>query len=186
MPLWKIFVDGASNENGVGAVIILISPQGQQLQSSLHFQFEASNNEAEHKAMLAELHLARKVGAANIEVHSDSQLVVKQILGEYQTKGEKMAAYMTRTQDLLQSFKKYFILQIPREQNVFTDTLAKFATNVEAELSRVVLFDHLPMLSIQAPTIINAIDYSTSWMGPLIQHPTTGEFPTDRAAARKI
>ncbi|XP_062100255.1 uncharacterized protein LOC133806145 [Humulus lupulus] len=165
-PLWKVFVDGALNENGVGAEIILISPQGHQLQSALHFQFEVSNNEAEHEAMLAGLRLAREVGAASIKIYSYSQLVVRQISGEYQTKGERMAAYVTRARELLQSFKKYLICQIPREQNVFAETLAKLATDVEAELLGLVPINHLPVPSNQAP-VINTVDYSTSWMGPL-------------------
>ena len=57
-PLWKVFVDGASNKNGAGTEIILVSPQGHQLQSALRFQFDASNNEAEREAMLAGLRLA--------------------------------------------------------------------------------------------------------------------------------
>ena len=71
-PLWKVFVDGASKENGAGAGIILVSQQGHHLQNALHFQFKASNNEAEHEAMLVGLRLAREVGIANLEIYSDS------------------------------------------------------------------------------------------------------------------
>ena len=68
---------------------------------------------------------------------------------------------------------------------MFADTLAKLATDAEAELFGLVPMNHLPVPSIQAPTI-NTIDYSLSWMGPIIQYLTTGELPTDRAAARKL
>ena len=95
--VWKVFVDGALNENEAGAGIILVSSQGHQLQNSLRFQFKASNNEVEHEAMLAGLCLARKVGSTNLKIYSDSQLVVRQISGEYQKKGENMAAYVTWT-----------------------------------------------------------------------------------------
>ena len=52
---WRIFVDGSSNENGSEARIILISPEGHRFHTALRFRFKASNNEAEYKALLAEL-----------------------------------------------------------------------------------------------------------------------------------
>ncbi|XP_030497570.2 uncharacterized protein LOC115713228 [Cannabis sativa] len=68
-----------------------------QLQSALQFEFEASNNEVEHEAMIASLQLAKEVGTKNIELYSDSQLVVNQVSVEYQTKGEKMTSYVAKT-----------------------------------------------------------------------------------------
>ena len=57
--LWSIFVDGSSNENGSGAGIIMISPEGHRFHSVLRFGFEASNNEAEYEALLAGLRVAK-------------------------------------------------------------------------------------------------------------------------------
>uniref|UniRef100_A0A803PEE9 RNase H type-1 domain-containing protein n=1 Tax=Cannabis sativa TaxID=3483 RepID=A0A803PEE9_CANSA len=79
LEIWKIYVDGASSEKGSGGRIILISPQKHRLQSALQFEFEAFNNKAEHEAMIAGLQLAKEVGAQNIELYSDSQLVFNQI-----------------------------------------------------------------------------------------------------------
>ncbi|XP_062089480.1 uncharacterized protein LOC133796014 [Humulus lupulus] len=184
-PVWKVFVDKASNENGAGAGIILVSLQGHQLQDALRFHFKALNNEAEHEAMLAGLRLAREVGAANLEIYSNSQLVIRQVLREYQTKGEKMAAYVTQMREMLQTFKRHSIHQIPREKNVFADTLEKLATDAEMDLSGMVSINHLPIPSIRTSTI-NTIDHSTSWMGPIIHYLTTGGLPADRAVARKL
>ncbi|XP_062086113.1 uncharacterized protein LOC133792214 [Humulus lupulus] len=184
-PLWKVFVDRTSNKNEVGAEIILISPQGHQLQSALHFQFDASNNEVEHEAMFAGLRLAREVGAASLKVYSNSQFFASQISGEYQMKGEKMVAYVTQGWELLHSFKKHSIRQIPRERNVFADTLAKLVTDAEAEIFGLISINHLLAPSIQAP-MINAIDYSTTWMGPIIHYLTTRGLPADKVAARKL
>ncbi|KAM6542962.1 hypothetical protein CsatB_007409 [Cannabis sativa] len=107
LEVWKIYVDRALNEKGSGAGINLISSQQLQLQSALQFEFEASNNEAEHEAMIAGLQLAKEVGAKNIELCSDSQVVVNQVSGEYQTKEEKMASYVAKPRELLKHFKHY-------------------------------------------------------------------------------
>ena len=74
--LWKIFVDGSSNENGSGAGIILISPEGHRFHSALRFGFKASNNEAEYEALLAGLRIAQELKANSVQCFNDSQLVV--------------------------------------------------------------------------------------------------------------
>lgn len=56
---WKIYMNGASNEKGAGVRVILISPQGLQIQSTIRFSFPASNNKAEHEAVLVGLRLAK-------------------------------------------------------------------------------------------------------------------------------
>ncbi|XP_060965610.1 uncharacterized protein LOC133034526 [Cannabis sativa] len=103
-PAWKVFVDGASNENRSSAGIAMISLDGLRLQVALHFSFPASNNEAEYEALIPSLKLAKAVGAAKVEIFSDSQLVVNQVSGEYQTHGEKMAAYVAIVRELLHEF----------------------------------------------------------------------------------
>uniref|UniRef100_A0A803PK57 RNase H type-1 domain-containing protein n=1 Tax=Cannabis sativa TaxID=3483 RepID=A0A803PK57_CANSA len=59
LPTWKVYVDGASNEKGTGVGVVLISPQGHQLQSALRLKFLASNNKAEYKAILVGLRLKK-------------------------------------------------------------------------------------------------------------------------------
>ena len=81
--LWKIFIDGSSNENGSGVGIILISPKGHRFHIALRFGFKASNNEAKYEALLAELRVAKELKAKVVQCYSDSQLVVNQVLGEY-------------------------------------------------------------------------------------------------------
>uniref|UniRef100_A0A803NN59 RNase H type-1 domain-containing protein n=1 Tax=Cannabis sativa TaxID=3483 RepID=A0A803NN59_CANSA len=98
---WKVYVDGASNENRSGAKVAMISLDRMRLQATLRFTFLASNNEVEY-ALLAGLRLAKVVGANKVEVYKDIQLVVNQVLGKYQTHGEKMAAYVSTAKALLQ------------------------------------------------------------------------------------
>lgn len=73
-----------------GARIILTSPKGFKVQQSIRFRFTATNNIAEYEALVKGLKLARSLAVKNLVIYSDSQLVVKQILGEYETRETHM------------------------------------------------------------------------------------------------
>lgn len=88
-------MDGASNENGAGADVILISPEGHHIRSALRFKFEASNNETEYEALLAKMRIARELKVEDLGIFSDSQIVVNQILREYQGQGVRISVYRT-------------------------------------------------------------------------------------------
>ena len=88
---------------------------------------------AEYEALLAGLHLAKEVRAESLSIFSDSQLVVNQIQGKYQAKYAKMTAYLLKVRELLATFEKYEICQIPRSQNSYADALARLATAPDAE-----------------------------------------------------
>ena len=69
---WKLSVDGASNEQGSGAGLILTSPEGIDIEYALIFGFRTSNNEAEYEAVIAGLNLAYSLEVDQLEVYSDS------------------------------------------------------------------------------------------------------------------
>lgn len=124
-------MDDSSNDRKSGARIILISPEGHKFHSGVKFEFTTSNNEAEYEALLAGLWLVRSVQARAVEVFSDSLLMVNQILGEYQVRGFKMMAYLSKVKDSLAQFVRYSIQQVPREKNSSADALAKLASTKE-------------------------------------------------------
>ena len=74
--LWKVFVDGASSALGAGAGIVIITPEGIRVEHSFRLGFKASNNKAEYEALLVELRAVLNMGAREVEVYSDSWLVV--------------------------------------------------------------------------------------------------------------
>ncbi|XP_060972619.1 uncharacterized protein LOC133038471 [Cannabis sativa] len=172
--VWHLFVDGSSNEHGSGAGIILVTPDGYRIHSALRFGFEASNNEA----LLAGLRLAKELGAKAIRCFSDSQLLVNQVLGEYQARGLKMEAYLLQVQKQLQQFEYYSIEQVPREQNSNADALARLATTKEADTLNVVPVEFLPRPSINVEENEEAnmelVDTQITWMTPLVDYLTTG------------
>ena len=69
---WRVFVDGASSTMGVGAGIVIITPEGIRLEHLFRLGFKASNNEAEYEALIAGLKTALDLGARDVEVYSDS------------------------------------------------------------------------------------------------------------------
>ena len=77
--LWKVFVDGASSAIRVGARIAIITPKGIRLEHSFRLGFRASNNEVEYEALLTGLKAVLGMGAWEVKIHSDSQLVVSQV-----------------------------------------------------------------------------------------------------------
>ena len=142
-------MDGASNESCAGAGVILVSPEGHRIHSAIRFKFDALNNEAEYEALLAGLCIARELKVENLGIVSDSQLVVNQILMEYQDRGVRMAAYLAKAQELLHALGRYTIRQVPREQNSNADALARLATTRDSELIDVVPVDHLEAPSMK-------------------------------------
>ena len=77
LPIWRFSVDEAANAQGSGVGLILTSPDGIDVEYALRFGFQASNNEAEYEAVIVGLNLAHSMEADQLEVSSDSQLVVK-------------------------------------------------------------------------------------------------------------
>nr|KAJ0224816.1 hypothetical protein LSAT_V11C100009940 [Lactuca sativa] len=61
--IWNLYIDGATSKEGSGAGLILQSPKGEEITYALRFVFQVSNNEAEYKALLTGLRLAKEVGA---------------------------------------------------------------------------------------------------------------------------
>ena len=104
IPIWKLSVDGASNAQGSGAGLIPTSPERIYIEYALRFGFQASNNEAEYEAVIAGLNLAHSLEVDQLEVYSDSQLVVRQIEDTYEAKSGRMILYLKQVRDLLKKF----------------------------------------------------------------------------------
>ncbi|XP_074355936.1 uncharacterized protein LOC141695598 [Apium graveolens] len=103
-PWWTLYVDGAVNNNGSGVGIVLITPEGHRLMSAIHFKFYATNNDAEYEALINGLKLALEVGAMNLIVRSDSELVMNQVNGGFQARGPRTELYIRCAKRLLGKF----------------------------------------------------------------------------------
>ncbi|RDY10101.1 Retrovirus-related Pol polyprotein from transposon 17.6, partial [Mucuna pruriens] len=144
---WYLSMDGSSNQTGSGAGVILEGPNGVLVEQSLHFDFNASNNQAEYEALLAGMKLALEVEAKRLTAKSDSRLIIGQVNGEYQAKDPRLAKYKERANKMAALFENFKLLHVPRDQNERADLLAKLA-NTRRGLQRSVIHEN-----INIPTI---------------------------------
>ncbi|KAI5317797.1 hypothetical protein L3X38_037504 [Prunus dulcis] len=122
--MWELRVDGASNQKGVGAVVVITTLDGTLLEQAISLGFPASNNEEEYKALLAGLRLAKELAIKKLAIYSDSQLITNQASGEYMAKHPKMILYLDKVQELLKAFPTFTIQQVPQAKNAYADALA--------------------------------------------------------------
>ena len=99
-------MDGAKNEHGAGAGIILRGSDKIILKYGVKRCFEITNNAAEYEALIAGLALAVEVKAEDLKIFSDSQLVVNQVTGEFQVKDELLRKYLARVRELLTAIER--------------------------------------------------------------------------------
>ncbi|CAL2259683.1 unnamed protein product [Prunus armeniaca] len=109
-------VDGASNQKGAGAGVVIITPDGTLLEQAITLGFPASNNEAEYEALLAGLRLANELSIKKLAIYSDSQLITSQASGEYMAKHPRMILYLDKVQELLKAFPTFTIQQVPEQR----------------------------------------------------------------------
>jgi ribonuclease HI len=122
-------VDGGARGNpgpaAVGAVVT--DPQGAVLAERGDYIGEATNNVAEYRAVLLGLELAREVGANEVEVINDSELVARQIGGQYKVKHAGLKPLFLETMAALREFDRWSVRNVRREQNERADELVNEA-----------------------------------------------------------
>ncbi|XP_074336054.1 uncharacterized protein LOC141673222 [Apium graveolens] len=122
---WTLYRDGASNLNETGLGLVLKSPQGDMIAQLICCDFKATNNEAEYEALIMGLTIAKDMKIKTVYVNCDSLLIVNHVKGSYEAKDPKMVAYLNIAKRLKNHFDNFSIQQIPRENNVQADTLAR-------------------------------------------------------------
>ena len=184
---WKLSVDGASNAQGSGAGLILTSPEGIDIEYALRFGFHTSNNKAEYEAVIAGLNLAHSLEVDQLEVYSDSQLVVRQIEDTYEAKSERMILYLQKVLDLLKKFVLVQVRHVPRTENSRVDALAKLATASQDDLGNSTPVEYMaePSIDPYSPTIAS-VESTPSWMDPIWNYIIDGSLPDDPKEAAKI
>ncbi|XP_022004513.1 uncharacterized protein LOC110902081 [Helianthus annuus] len=184
--LWFLYTDGASNEDGSGAGLRLVSPEKHEFTYAIRLDFKNTNNEAEYEAFLAGLRLAIKMGAKNLQAHVDSLLIASQVNGFYDAKCDVMALYLDQAKELLQKFKKYRVVHINRYENKQADALSKLASTFFQHLAKEVRIEVLKNPSVLLRQV-NVIEMGQpSWMTPIIRYLQEGILPENKAEARKI
>lgn len=124
-----IYTDGASQGNpgqsAIGAVIQ--DGRGGVISRISRRIGHATNNQAEYTAIIAALEEATRLGAEEVDIRSDSELVVKQLNGRYRVKKASLRPLYQKVVRLTGSLRAFTITHIPREQNREADRLANKA-----------------------------------------------------------
>jgi ribonuclease HI len=118
-------VDGGARGNpGPAAVAAVAStPEGDILAERGETIGEATNNIAEYRAVLLGVSLARELGATELELIGDSELVVRQVRGEYKVKQEHLRPLHAEVLRELMGFEKWSIRHVRRDENAAADAL---------------------------------------------------------------
>ncbi len=124
-----IHTDGVSRGNpGLAAIGATLKDEPGRLVASISRRIgRATNNQAEYRAVIAALEEATRLGARQVELNADSELVVRQIKGQYRVKKEALKPLYQRVKQLQSSLGSFTIKHIPRRQNKEADKLANRA-----------------------------------------------------------
>ncbi len=124
-----IFTDGASRNNpGPAAIgIVIKDEQDKPLTTISQAIGHATNNQAEYRAVITALEEAVKLGAGQVDIRSDSELVVRQINGQYRVKSASLKPLYQQVKQLQSQLEGFTITYIPRQENTEADSLANIA-----------------------------------------------------------
>jgi ribonuclease HI len=127
-------VDGGARGNpgpsGIGVVIT--DEQGRELARANDYIGVATNNVAEYRALLLGLERARALGAREVALVNDSQLVARQLTGEYRVKKPDLRPLHELALAALSEFDRWTVRSVPREQNEIADELVNEAIDARA------------------------------------------------------
>ncbi|XP_074327818.1 uncharacterized protein LOC141665734 [Apium graveolens] len=161
---WSLFVDGASNGDGAGAGIELISPEAHKIRRATHLAFHETNNDAEYEALSKGLKLALEMKAENLNMFSDSMIV-----------------------RIIVRFNELRLELVPHGQNEGADELAKLGSPCEATLLGVVPHDIQRQPSVpelEAGSLSD--DLGPTWMTHILAYIKEGSLLDEKNEARRI
>jgi ribonuclease HI len=124
-----LHVDGGARGNpGPAAIgVVVSSPDGEVLDEVAETIGVATNNVAEYRALLRGLELARGLGASELEIVNDSELVAKQLTGAYKVKHPAMKPLYAEAIAVLGRFGSWRVRSVPRAENARADELVNQA-----------------------------------------------------------
>ena len=127
-------VDGGARGNPGPAAIaaVVTTPEGAILEERSESIGPATNNVAEYRALLLGIERARALGAGEVEMVCDSELIVRQVRGEYRVKDAALRDLHARVREALEGFERWSVCHVPREENASADRLVNDALDAGA------------------------------------------------------
>ncbi len=132
-----LFADGGSrgNPGPAASAAVLLDPAGELVEEIGAYLGVATNNVAEWTALVLGLEAALARGIRRLTVRLDSELVVKQVRGEYRVKHAGLQPLHRRAMKLIRAFEDVDVAHVPRKQNARADRLVNQVLDQEAEAS---------------------------------------------------
>ena len=183
---WTLHVDKASRASSSRVGLILQSPTRVLLKQAIWLSFFASNNEVEYEVVLARLDLVLALAITKLEICNDSQLIVRKIQKEYETKDERMAHYLTMVGDSLKKLDEWMIRQVPRKKNLKVNAMAGIVATLP--IREVVM---MPIYLQVSPSstleqVFNSVEANLSWMHDIVKYLRMEELLEDEKHAHKV
>jgi ribonuclease HI len=127
-------VDGGARGNPGPAGAGIVLEMGEKVVRLGEYLGEATNNVAEYRALLLGLKAASELGVTEVEVRSDSQLMVRQLNGQYKVKAPGLVDLYFTAIKLLSGFKKSTLTHVPRDENREADKMANMAIDAKGKV----------------------------------------------------
>ena len=129
-----LHVDGGARGNpGPAAIgVVISSPEGEVVEELAETIGVATNNVAEYRALLRALERAEALGAREVEIVNDSELIARQVTGAYKVKHEAMKPLHAEAKRRLGAFERWSIRSVPRARNAEADALVNRALDAVA------------------------------------------------------
>ena len=180
---WEVFVDSAS---GVGAGIVVITPEGIKLEHSFWLGFKTSNNEAEYEALLVGLRVVSDLGAKEVEIYSNSLLIVNQVQGSFEAKDPWMMEYLQLVKQIVDHFQKVRVIQVAWGQNRHADSLATLVSSLAKKIPWLIKVEVVAEPSINVGVNVSMVTMvGPCWMDPIIDFLTKDRVPANEKEAEK-
>ncbi|XP_050885309.1 uncharacterized protein LOC127089215 [Lathyrus oleraceus] len=125
---WRLYFDGSRHKHGAGIRGVIISPNGIPVEFKYKIEGICTNNEAKYESLITGLELLLELGARNVEIMGDSELVIKKASKEYRCVKENLIMYFVVTIRLLKRFEQVNLQHIPRLENQRANDLAQEAS----------------------------------------------------------
>lgn len=133
MSTYTIHTDGGARGNPGPAAIGVVIEQAGQVVAELHrYIGETTNNQAEYQAVHAALIWVAEHHGTAVDLYADSELIVKQLRGEYKVKNKDLAPWVMKCQHLMNQIGTVRLHIVRREQNVAADALVNQALDLQA------------------------------------------------------
>jgi ribonuclease HI len=138
MSKFLLFTDGAArgNPGPAGVGVVITDAEGTTVGELAEHIGETTNNVAEYTALIRGLEEALKLGGTEIEIHTDSELMARQLTGVYKVRAEHLVPLVEEVRELLRQFRRISISHIMRGENKQADALARKASKPARESAK--------------------------------------------------